>query len=269
MIIVDLHTHSRFSDGALTIPELLELAVKRHIQEIAVTDHETLINIYNYKELENTYGIKIIPGIEISTNMKGLHILGYGIKDFETMESFVNVFKTMNKLGTEKTIEILQNDGIDISTKQVEEVITSSVITKRDIVQYMVFKGYASTTYEVYQNFIGRGNKAYVPVHKIPYEEALTIISECGGTSVIAHPYSLPSDTDFQILIPYMKRYGLAGIETCTTRHTLSEKYFFSNIAKKFGLFETAGTDFHNMLSGDMLGIEVENDFLNGFHRCL
>lgn len=269
MIKVDLHTHSKFSDGALTVSELLELAVKHHVREIAITDHETIINICNYKQLEKQYAIKIIPGIEVPTSMKGLHILGYGINNFEMMESFVNVFKSINKMSAEKTIEILQQEGIDISIKQVEEMMTSSIITKRDIVQYMVLKGYAATTYEVYQKFIGRGNKAYVPVHKIPFEEVLTTIEECGGVSVIAHPHTLSKDTDWKTLIPYMKRYGLVGIETCTVRHTLEERHFFNEIAKKFNLFETAGTDFHNIIDGNMIGIEVEEDFLIEFHSSL
>lgn len=269
MIKVDLHTHSSFSDGALTVNELLELAVKQHIREIAITDHETITNLRDYKQLENQYAIKIIPGIEIPTTVKGLHILGYGIKNFEMMESFVDGFKAINQFGAVRTIELLQHVGIDISIKQVTEVMTSSIITKRDIAQYMVKKGYATTTYEVYQNFIGRGNKAYVPVHKIPFEEVLTTIGECGGISVIAHPHSLPHDTDFDALIPYMKRYGLIGMETQTVRHTLEERMYFSEIAKKFKLCETAGTDFHNTTDGIIPGFEVEDEFLNEFHSCM
>lgn len=269
MIIVDLHTHSKFSDGAFTISELLELAAKNHVRELAITDHETIINMRNCDELGKRYAIRIVPGIEIPTNVRGLHILGYGIKKFEMMEAFMNNFKSINKLGAEKTIRILQDEGIDISVEQVEETMASCIITKRDIVQYMVTKGYASTAYEVYQNFIGRGNKAYVPVHKIPFEEVLTTIGECGGISVIAHPHSLPNDTDFQTIIPYMKRYGLSGMETYTFRHTLDEKIFFSSIARKFDLFETAGTDFHNTLDAGVPGIKVEDNFLDGFHNHL
>ena len=148
-------------------------------------------------------------------------------------------------------------------------MMTSRIITKRDIVQYMVRRGYATTTYEVYQNFIGRGNEAYVPVNKIQCKEALTAIEESGGISVIAHPHSLPRETDFDTLIPYMKKYGLKGIETQTIRHTVEERCLFSEIARKFGLCETAGTDFHNITNNNALGMEVEDDFLDGFHSYL
>lgn len=98
MIKVDLHTHSKFSDGVFMVSELLELAVKNHVREIAITDHETIIHIRNYRELEKQQAIKIISGIEIPTSMNGLHILGYGIKDFEMMESFVGTFKVINRV---------------------------------------------------------------------------------------------------------------------------------------------------------------------------
>lgn len=269
MVKVDLHIHSRFSDGSLTINELLQLAVKQHISEIAITDHETIINLIDYKKLEKQYSINIIPGIEIPTMMKGLHILGYGIKNFDKIESFMNAFKLINQFGAEKTIELLRYDGIDISVDKVAKITTSTTITKRDIAQYMVQVGYATTTYEVYQKFIGRGNKAYVPVHKIPLEEVLTTIKECGGISIIAHPNTLPKDTDWKMLISYMKRYGLVGMETQTVRHTIEERQFFSELAQKFNLCETAGTDFHNTKECNMIGIEVEDEFLSSFHSYI
>ncbi len=269
MAMVDLHVHSKCSDGALTIHELLKLAKERQMEEIAITDHETVINISNYQELEKEYAIRIIPGIEIPTSVKGLHILGYGIKKIAMLESFVNTFKSLNKEVAERTIKILNQYGIDISIEQVEKIMTSSILTKRDIVQYMVFKGYASTTYEVYQNFIGRGNKAYVPLKKIQPEAALDVIEKSGGISVVAHPSSLPKDTDFNVLIPYLKMLGVKGIETNTVRNNFKERKFFSELAKRYELFETAGTDFHNTIDGSMLGIDVEEGFLSGFHSSL
>ncbi len=266
---VDLHIHTQYSDGMLTLEEILQRATELRIQELAITDHDTIINLQRYKELSFKYGICIIPGIETATDIKGMHILGYGIQDFDRIETFMNHYRNLNKAGAEKTIELLKEDGVNISVEQVEKIMTATIISKRDITRFMVKMGYANNTYEVYRNFIGNGHRAYVPVYKIPIEELLEIISISGGIAVLAHPYTLKADTNFELLMPYLKNLGLKGIETHSNRHTREQKEFFSKIAKKYDLAEIAGSDFHYFDDGNDIGIEVEDDFLNNFHKLL
>lgn len=266
---IDLHIHTQYSDGIFTLEEILQRATALRLQELAITDHDTIINLQRYKELSLKYGIRIIPGIESATDIKGMHILGYGIQDFDGIETFMNHYRNLNKAGAEKTIELLKEDGVNISVEQVEQIMTATIISKRDITRFMVKMGYATNTYEVYQNFIGNGHRAYVPVYKIPTEELLEIISTSGGIAVLAHPYTLKMDTNFDLLIPYLKNLGLKGIETQSNRHTSEQKEFFSKIAKKYDLVETAGSDFHHSDDGNDLGVEVEDDFLNNFHKFL
>ncbi len=79
---VDLHTHTTFSDGALEPKELLDLAKKKNIGVIGITDHDTVDGII-MKQLSmvKTIGIEIVPGLEISTDIEGqeVHLLGYFI----------------------------------------------------------------------------------------------------------------------------------------------------------------------------------------------
>ena len=70
MITVDLHTHTQFSDGELSQHELLALCQRRGVEELAITDHDTIINMMDYKALENVYGIKIIPAVEVTPKIK-------------------------------------------------------------------------------------------------------------------------------------------------------------------------------------------------------
>lgn len=269
MVKVDLHVHTKFSDGALDLDEVLSLASQSGIKQIAITDHDTIINLSNSKEIERRYGLRLVPGVEIAANISGMHILGYGIKNFTMVEDFLRRYKVLNKVGTEKTIEILKSEGIDISLDCVEAVMTSDIISKRDIVRYMIKRGYANNTLEVYKNYIGRGHKAYVPVHKIKLEDILEIICAGGGFPVLAHPYTLGEDVDFHTLIPYMMNYGLKGIEANTVRHTQEQKVFFSKLAQEYNLIETAGTDFHQPSEEVALGVEIEEKFLDNFNKLL
>lgn len=266
---VDLHIHTKFSDGTLTLEEILWLASKRNVEEVAITDHDTIINLRNCKELENLYGVRVIPGVEIATDIKGMHILGYGIKNFEMVEEYLIKMKILNEDGAKKTIEILKNQGINISLQDVVKVMTSDILTKRDIVRYMILSGYATTTLDVYKNFIGRGNNAYVPVYKNKTIDVLNLIINSGGIPVLAHPYTLDLNTNFDELIPQLISFGLKGIETNTVRHNEQQKVYFSKIAQKHLLIETAGTDFHHIEDGILIGVDVEQTFLDKFHSSI
>lgn len=268
MLKVDLHVHTDFSDGNLPIGEVLKLASELDIQEISITDHDTIGNLRNYKELESKYKIRIIPGVEVTANISGMHILGYGVKDFDMVENYLYKLKIQNEEQNKETIRILQSEGIDISFEQVKAIAISEIITHRDIVRYMVKRGYAHDSLETYKKFIGKGNKAYIPAYKASLEDVLQLIKNSGGISVLAHPYTLAMDTNFDTLIPYMKKYGLKGIEANTMRHTTEQKLYFKKIAKRYHLLETVGTDFHQS-STDTMGVNVEDDFLNEFHEVI
>ena len=83
---VDLHVHTNNSDGDLSIEEVLKLAKKNDLKEISIADHDTIIKLENFTELEQKYNLLIIPGIEIPTNIRGMHILGYCISNFNMIE---------------------------------------------------------------------------------------------------------------------------------------------------------------------------------------
>ncbi len=75
---IDLHTHSKMSDGSDSVEELASKVVQNRIEIYALTDHDTVegcISLLN-KEMNNT---KFISGVEISLSYKGIHIIGLGI----------------------------------------------------------------------------------------------------------------------------------------------------------------------------------------------
>lgn len=266
MVKVDLHVHTKYSDGNLSLEEVLNLAISQKLTEIAITDHDTIINIKNYKELEKQYSIKIIPGIEISTNQRKLHILGYGIVDYDIVEKELHDLKIYNENCNRETIDILRNEGIDISFSEVKKGAVTDVVTYRDIVKYMYKKGYVNNPREVYSRYIGKGTKAYVPSKELTIEEVLQLIERGNGKSVLAHPFTISNDINLDDLISRMKKYGLSGIEIYPPKLTRKQITEYEQIAKKYDLFKTTGTDFHDY-NYDKLGIEVNENYLDHFHR--
>lgn len=270
MKIVDMHMHSTYSDGELKVSELLERARIAGVSELAITDHDTIINMKNYEQLANKHNVRIVPGIELNVDYPNMHILGYGIIDIDYIENEITEMKKRNVPVCIKTIELLKREGVDISYDEVmANVKPGALITKRNIARLLVKKGYAATNLEVYEKLMGKGCKAYVPIEKLNYLAALRLITKCGGIPVLAHPISIGRDVDFDKLIPPMKENGLVGIESMTARHTEEERKYYSSVAKKFNLIETAGSDFHRDSDGIPIGMHVEDTFLDKFYVAI
>ena len=265
---IDLHVHTCCSDGNLNIDELLALAKKEDISTISITDHETIINLKNYQNLEKKYNINIIPGIEIPTDIFKLHILGYGIKDFYYIEDIMTKLKIENEERNKETINILMNSGINITYEKVKKLAKVDIITYRDIVKYLYENGYVKNPRDAYKEYIGKGTKAYVPSRAMTTKEVLNLIEDSGGISVLAHPFTINEDIDLENLMLYMKKEGLSGIEIYPPKITRFQLEKYRYLLKKFDLIETTGTDFHNS-KYDKLGVEVETDYLVKINKLL
>lgn len=266
MIKIDLHVHSSFSDGNLKLEQILFKAAQDSIKEIAITDHDTIANLKNYLQLQKKYNLTIIPGIEIPVDYDGMHILGYGITDFEKIENVLLNLKTYNEEQNIKTIDALINQGIKINAEMVRQQSTNNVITYRDIANYLLKHNYVSSTLEVYEKFIGKNAFAYFPSRKNSVKDVLQLIKDTNGISVLAHPFTLNKRMNLENIIYQLKNHGLDGIESCSPKMTIEQKEYYAFLARKFNLIQTAGTDFHNS-DTDFLGIEVSNDYLEKFNE--
>ncbi len=128
----DLHLHTTASDGVLTPTEIVELAMSKGITTIAITDHDTLRGIREAEEAGKRYGVKVIPGIEISTKHKGtnIDILGYGIKEAKLMN------ETLQKIREhrEKRAKLIMNKfcelGMNIAEEDIKQHIVGDVIAR-------------------------------------------------------------------------------------------------------------------------------------------
>lgn len=271
-----MHVHTRFSDGKYKIDEVLNMAKEKGISKISITDHDTIINLKNYCELEEKYGIQILPGVEISTEEKKLHILGYGIKDIELLEEVLMKYKRYNYNICLQVIELLQKHNYDITLEEIKENMKKeghdSLLDKREIVKVLIKKGYASNVKEAYDNIIGRKTSLYVPIMKISAESAIRLINECGGVAVLAHPASLKlNDEELAHKVIKLMTYGLSGIEVMNGNTLLEDRKKYERIADMLGLLKTYGSDFHDDSStlGLLENEEVWYDIINRKNKVL
>lgn len=260
----DLHIHSNYSDGILSVEEIIKYSAEKGLKYIAVTDHDTVESQIEIKNKWINKEVGIIPAIELSTEYKNkeVHILGYFIDIFnEELISNLNLIKSSRIERAKKIISNLNNIGIDIDYKDIEIV---SSIGRPHIAKMLVEKGLASNTREAFQLYLVQGKPAYAERYKIPYKNALNIINKSGGISVLAHPGEIYKGISTEEIIKEFKIYGLKGIEVFHPSHDDHQINNFYNLAKKYSLNITGGSDCH--------GSKVNDCFLigsSGLNECL
>ncbi len=265
-MIIDLHIHSIYSDGTLNYDEIINLAKKNNVDIISITDHDTIINLKNYKLYREKYNMNIIPGLEISSNIKNVHILGYGINNFEKLEKVLIDLKIENEGRNKESIEILKKNGIDIDFERVKEISKNGIVTYRDVVEYLYLKKYIVNRHDAFKKYIGKGAIAYVPSREMSIIEILDLIDSVGGISSLAHPCLINDNIDD--IIKEMVYHNLSGIEINKDRIKPQQYYKYIEYAKKYNLCITRGSDFHDSKL-NKLGGEVEDDFLDSFQKKL
>ena len=125
MVKIDLHIHTNLSDGSHTITEVINNSKINNCNAISITDHEI---VEDYSELAKKNSINIINGIEFNSSQKGLHILGYGIKDITKMMSYMNLLHKENEYVSYLLIKKLKSIGIDISINQVKIFLKEKIL---------------------------------------------------------------------------------------------------------------------------------------------
>ncbi len=249
MKYIDLHVHSNASDGTFTPTELVEYACEKGLSAIALTDHDTVSGIDEAIKACEGKDIKLIPGVELSTEYKGkdIHMLGLFI-DYKNKE-FIEKLDYFNKLRNDrnrKMCALMQKEGIDISFEKMNELFKDAVLTRAHFARFLLDNGYVSSMKEAFDKYLNEGCSCYVPKVKISPFEAIKIIKAAKGIPIIAHPMLYHfSDMELDQLIKDFKANGLEGIEAIYTLNSDEDEKKLLDLAHKYDLFISGGSDFH------------------------
>lgn len=239
----DLHVHSTFSDGVKTPMELGKEAVAQGLAGFALTDHDTIDGWSEIPTVEKEYGITVFPGIEISTEAlhRDVHVLGYLLKDVETMSKTLDYLRDSRCRRIEKMVERLRELQIDISMEEVSLKAGEGTIGRPHVAAVLVDKGIVKDTQAAFSRFLERGKPAYVERARFLPTDAVSLIKECGGYAVLAHP---GLDSAFDFLDELCDR-GLDGLEVHHSSHTIASSAKFAAAAEVRNLVATGGSDYH------------------------
>ncbi len=252
-IRVDLHTHSTASDGELTPPELVRLALERGLGTIALTDHDSVAGIDAAQQAARGTSLQVIPGVELSADVeKGeVHVLGYFIDWHDAgFESMLIKFRDGRYGRAEKMARKLTALGAPISFERVKEIAGDASIGRPHVAQALLEAGHVATVSEAFDKYIGRMGPAYVERFRLTPEDAVALILRAGGVPVLAHPREVT-----HWVMPLVKA-GLLGLEVHYGMYDDLTRAELARLAKQSGLIATGGSDFHGLNKmGHMSGL--------------
>ncbi|MBE9483051.1 MAG: PHP domain-containing protein [Chloroflexi bacterium] len=245
---VDLHIHSTVSDGKLEPADIVRKSAESGLTVIAIADHDTVDGIAPALLAAKAFpSLKIIPCVEISTDVPSgeVHILGYFI-DYASQELRAVLDKSRNsrRKRAQGMVAKLGSLGIHIEWQRVQEIAGSGSIGRPHIAQAMLEKGYITSLKEAFTKYISRGGSAYVEREKMTPVEAVELILQANGLPVLAHPLTI---NDPETLIVELKAAGLVGIEAYYNGYTADEISSIVNLADKYGLIASGGSDYHGL----------------------
>ena len=245
MSCIDLHLHTLHSDGMLTVEELLGLLVSENISCASITDHDTFDAYATAPKIAKRLGLELISGIEISSvnNRRDIHILGY-FCDTQNAEllAALKIQREKRKGRVRAIIEKLCSLGVNLSYEQVEKRCLGASISRPHIAVALLEAGHVASFQEAFDIYLKEGAAAYCPPTGLSSKDAISLIKKAGGLAVMAHPEYTNADE----IIPTLVEYGIAGIEVYNYKTTKNIKKY-KKIAKKYGLAETGGSDFHGV----------------------
>ena len=263
-MIIDLHTHSTYSDGTDKPSELINKALAAGITIIGLTDHDS---ISGWQEATNSLrpGISLVPGAEIScqtTDGISVHILGL-LFDSSNSELMNTLEKTReNRHGRmEKIIARINEAGIDITMNDVlAQLSDGATLGRPHLADALVKKGVVASRDEAFTQMLHNNSKYYVSHYSPTPEAAIALIKAAGGVSVIAHPMASHRGRTISLeTFGSLIESGLDGIEVDHRDHSPDEKMQLITLAKESNLVMTGASDYHGNGKLNSLGEYTTN----------
>jgi predicted metal-dependent phosphoesterase TrpH len=253
----DMHIHSSWSDGSLTVRQIVKFAKDCGLKTISITDHDTLAGQEEALEEGKKQGLRIIPGIEISAfdpdSGRKVHILGYEPKDSSTIHRACLPYLKARHRANLEAVNKIRGAGYFIDRADMKAYAgRQGILYRQHIMHALADRGYTERIYgPLYAKLFGPGGIAVVGNSYMGAEEAVRLIKDCGGRPALAHPFQY----DSLGLLPKLVEWGLAGIECWHPSQTPQRIQAVQEKAAYYGLFLTGGSDFHGLYSEKPISI--------------
>jgi len=246
----DLHCHSTASDGRLTPAELVSLAHKNGIEQLALTDHDTLSGYQEFASACQSCGIAAVTGIELSTrwNGIGIHVVGLNVDpDSDAMKAAVTCQSNARFERAETIAHRLEKQGF----KQVMEGASALAgpegsLGRPHFARYLVESGQIDSQSKAFSRYLGAGKIGDVKCGWPEMDQVVDWIDQAGGVAVLAHPdkYNM-SRLKLRRLLQSFSEFGGQAMEVVSGQQNRDVTAFMARMANELEFYASAGSDFH------------------------
>ena len=250
--MIDLHTHSYYSDGTFSPEALVVEAKKRGLQAIALTDHDTIDGLALFQQAGKTHQIETITGVEFAAQYhrfgeQEIHIVGLGFSpDATVLTKQMKAIVTARETRNQKMVFALNKLGFSISYQEIQQNASGNIVTRAHFANVLVHKKIVKTTKEAFDKYLSANKPAYVEREILTPELCIETIQKAGGVAVLAHPTLYYMDyQQIELLAQELKNYGLDAIEVQYSSYSAEQRKKITQIADKVGLLYSGGSDFH------------------------
>lgn len=253
---IDLHTHSRVSDGTDAPADLVRAARDRRLGVVALTDHDTAAGWDEAVAAAEETGVELVRGMEISTRHEGhaVHLLAY-LPDpaYPPLADELGRILEGRSARVPRMLERLNDLGIAITHDDVLAVSANATVFGRPhVADALVRLGVVADRTEAFDRYLGWGKPAYLDRYAAGLVDAIGLIAAAGGVSVIAHPWGRssserPDEDDLARLV----EAGLGGIEVDHQDHGPQARDRLRAIARSLDLVVTGSSDYHGAGKAD------------------
>ena len=249
---IDLHLHTSESDGRLSPTEVVRLAGSQGLKQISISDHDSTEGLAEaFEESKNFPDLRIIPGIELSTDVPGdeIHMLGYFIQyDDKEFQDILKQFRTGRLDRAQEMVRKLATLGIVLDWERVKEIAGDGSVGRPHIALAMVEEGYCKEPKDAFPEYLGRNGLAYAERPKMTPTEGVEMLRRVGGVPVLAHPAYM---NELEPNIVALKEAGLMGMEVYYAKFDADTVRRLKTLAEKYDLIPCGGSDFHGLGNAD------------------
>ena len=260
---IDLHAHTRASDGSLEPRELVQLAKTVGLRAIGITDHDTFGGWDEAMEEGEKIGIEVVPGIELSVSEENgkFHLLGYFLERDSLLGRRLTEIQSSRADRNLVILEKLAELQMPVSRAHVEKIAGEGAqIGRPQIARAMMELKYVSSVKEAFDLYLGEDRAANAKKMAFSPREAVELIHDAGGIAIWAHPLRSPSERsvgatfeNVESQIPLWKSWNLDGMETFYGDYSAQEAIWSAQMARKYDLLPGGGSDFHGITKPDVV----------------